>query len=104
MLLSLRLFPASPNWLLNLSLPHLGVGLANFFLSVLIGKEQSLLLLILLTLGLTPYNFLCVQTGLILNYSTSVDNVMDYNTFAILTISSVVVLAVAIGMRKLKQS
>ena len=36
-LLSLRLFPMSPNWLLNLSSPLLGVPLHLFFISVLFG-------------------------------------------------------------------
>ncbi|XP_019854109.1 PREDICTED: transmembrane protein 41A-like [Amphimedon queenslandica] len=90
MLLSLRLFPATPNWLLNLSLPHLGVHSGKFFLSVFF--------------GLMPYNFLCVQAGLILRVSTSVDDVMDYKIFAILTISSFSLLAATFGMRKLKKS
>ena len=51
-----------------------------------------------------PYNFLCVQAGLILRVSTSVDNVMDYKTFAILTFLSFSLLAAAFGMRKLKKS
>ncbi|CAI8055240.1 Transmembrane protein 41A-A, partial [Geodia barretti] len=51
-LLSLRLFPMSPNWLLNLSSPLFGVPLHLFFISVLF--------------GLLPYNFLCVQSGLML--------------------------------------
>lgn len=38
LLISLRLFPATPNWLMNLSLPHIGVGLGKFYLSVLFGK------------------------------------------------------------------
>ena len=54
--------------------------------------------------GLMPYNFLCVQAGLILRVSTSVDDVMDYKTFAILTLSSFSLLAVAFGIRKLKKS
>ena len=37
-LISLRLFPMTPNWLLNVASPLVGVPLPLFFLSVLIGK------------------------------------------------------------------
>ena len=39
MLLSLRLFPVSPNWLLNIASPHVGVKLYKFALSVLLGMR-----------------------------------------------------------------
>lgn len=38
LLISLRLFPMTPNWLLNMASPLVGVPLPLFFLSVLIGK------------------------------------------------------------------
>ena len=38
LLISLRLFPGTPNWLLNLSAPLLGISLPAFFVSVLIGE------------------------------------------------------------------
>ena len=41
-LLSLRLFPMSPNWLLNLSSPLLGVPLHLFFISILFGAWLQL--------------------------------------------------------------
>lgn len=37
-LISIRAFPFTPNWLLNLALPHLGVGVGEFWLSSLIGQ------------------------------------------------------------------
>ena len=40
-LLSLRLFPMSPNWLLNVSSPLLGVPLHLFFISVLLGQYYT---------------------------------------------------------------
>ncbi len=59
-LLALRLFPASPNWAINVSCGVLRVPLAQFFLTVL--------------LGLAPYNYLCVQTGVML---ASIENLSD---------------------------
>ncbi|XP_068057221.1 transmembrane protein 41A isoform X1 [Anomalospiza imberbis] len=65
-LLFLRLFPMTPNWFLNLSAPILNIPMSQFFLSVLI--------------GLTPYNFICVQTGAILSQITSLDAIFSWDT------------------------
>ncbi|KAI1235767.1 hypothetical protein IHE44_0001853, partial [Lamprotornis superbus] len=65
-LLFLRLFPMTPNWFLNLSAPILNIPITQFFLSVLI--------------GLTPYNFICVQTGAILSQITSLDAIFSWDT------------------------
>ncbi|XP_015492992.1 transmembrane protein 41A isoform X1 [Parus major] len=65
-LLFLRLFPMTPNWFLNLSAPILNIPISQFFLSVLI--------------GLTPYNFICVQTGAILSQITSLDAIFSWDT------------------------
>uniref|UniRef100_A0A2P2I9T1 Transmembrane protein 41A-like n=2 Tax=Hirondellea gigas TaxID=1518452 RepID=A0A2P2I9T1_9CRUS len=48
-LVSLRVFPGTPNWFLNMAAPVAGVPLVPFFFSVLI--------------GLAPYNSLCVLAG-----------------------------------------
>uniref|UniRef100_A0A8C2UAJ8 Transmembrane protein 41A n=1 Tax=Coturnix japonica TaxID=93934 RepID=A0A8C2UAJ8_COTJA len=65
-LLFLRLFPMTPNWFLNLSAPILNIPIAQFFFSVLI--------------GLTPYNFICVQTGAILSQINSLDAIFSWDT------------------------
>ncbi|KAM6258112.1 transmembrane protein 41A isoform 1-T1 [Porphyrio hochstetteri] len=65
-LLFLRLFPMTPNWFLNLSAPILNIPVSQFFFSVLI--------------GLTPYNFICVQTGAILSQITSLDAIFSWDT------------------------
>ncbi|KAJ8367060.1 hypothetical protein AAFF_G00333340 [Aldrovandia affinis] len=51
-LLFLRFFPMTPNWFLNITSPILNIPISTFFFSVLI--------------GLVPYNFICVSTGLCL--------------------------------------
>ncbi|XP_009983360.1 PREDICTED: transmembrane protein 41A [Tauraco erythrolophus] len=56
----------TPNWFLNLSAPILNIPVAQFFFSVLI--------------GLTPYNFICVQTGAILSQITSLDAIFSWDT------------------------
>ncbi|XP_010715011.1 transmembrane protein 41A, partial [Meleagris gallopavo] len=65
-LLFLRLFPMTPNWFLNLSAPILNIPISQFFFSVLI--------------GLTPYNFICVQTGAILSQINSLDAIFSWDT------------------------
>ena len=51
-LISLRLFPGSPNWLMNITFGHLNIKKRNFILSVM--------------LGLSPWNWLVCSTGSIL--------------------------------------
>jgi len=41
-LISLRLFPMSPNWLLNVISPLLGIPLPLFFISVLLGNSPTI--------------------------------------------------------------
>lgn len=64
-LLSLRLFPMSPNWFLNMASPILGIPMTYFFPSVCI--------------GLMPYNFICCQTGCILSAVTSLNDILTPN-------------------------
>ncbi|NWV86089.1 TM41A protein, partial [Dasyornis broadbenti] len=77
-LLFLRLFPMTPNWFLNLSAPILNIPVSQFFLSVLI--------------GLTPYNFICVQTGSILSQITSLDAIFSWDTLLKLLVMAVAAL------------
>jgi len=65
-LLSARLFPMTPNWLMNVTFPVIGIKIVPFFLSVLF--------------GLMPYNFVCVQTGSILVTLKSVNDMFSYQT------------------------
>ncbi|XP_069997133.1 transmembrane protein 41A isoform X2 [Penaeus vannamei] len=60
-LVSLRVFPMTPNWLLNIMAPYVNVPLLMFFLSVFF--------------GLLPYNFLCVQAGEMLSDIKSMDDI-----------------------------
>eukprot|EP01134_Creolimax_fragrantissima_P002100 CFRG2100T1 len=48
-LMAMRVIPFTPNWALNLCLPHLSVPLPMFAVTVFF--------------GLMPYNFVCVQAG-----------------------------------------
>jgi uncharacterized membrane protein YdjX (TVP38/TMEM64 family) len=86
LLISTRLFPATPNWLLNIAMPHIGVNIVNFYFSVLI--------------GLFPYNFLSVQTGTLLRYTSDIETVMDTKTFLVLALSSGGLVALAMFLRK----
>lgn len=66
-LLFLRLFPVTPNWLINLIAPLAGVPLTQFLITVF--------------LGLMPYNFMCVQAGEVLSSLTSLDTLFSTQTF-----------------------
>jgi uncharacterized membrane protein YdjX (TVP38/TMEM64 family) len=70
-MISLRLVPVTPNWLLNIISPVIGVPLPLFFLSVLI--------------GLIPYNYTCVQAGTILFQLTSLEDLISLSTIIKLT-------------------
>jgi len=65
-LLSARLFPFSPNWLMNMILPIIGIRKKLFFFSVFF--------------GLMPYNFICVQTGSFLRNLKSLNDIFSYST------------------------
>ncbi|XP_034042902.1 transmembrane protein 41A-A isoform X2 [Thalassophryne amazonica] len=63
-LLFLRFFPMSPNWFLNMSAPIVSIPITFFFCSVFI--------------GLLPYNFICVQTGVMLSEVSSLDDLFSW--------------------------
>lgn len=63
-LLFLRFFPMTPNWFLNMSAPIVNIPITFFFCSVFI--------------GLLPYNFICVQTGVMLSEVASLDDLFSW--------------------------
>ncbi|XP_026231340.1 transmembrane protein 41A-A isoform X2 [Anabas testudineus] len=63
-LLFLRFFPMTPNWFLNMSAPIVNIPITYFFCSVFI--------------GLLPYNFICVQTGVMLSEVSSLDDLFSW--------------------------
>ena len=65
-LLFLRLFPVSPNWAINMCCGVLGVPIHMFFLTVFV--------------GLMPYNYMCVQTGVLLSKLTSMSELLTWTT------------------------
>jgi len=87
-LLFLRLFPVSPNWLLNILSPLAGVHLFYFFPTV--------------ALGLIPYNFICVQTGCLLSDLSSMDEVFTPAMMVRLGGVSVIALTFALIKRRRK--
>lgn len=87
-LLFLRLFPVSPNWLLNILSPLAGVHLSYFFPTV--------------ALGLIPYNFVCVQTGCLLSELSSMDEVFTPAMMIRLGGVSIVALTLALLKRRRK--
>eukprot|EP01016_Furgasonia_blochmanni_P043166 TRINITY_DN5819_c0_g1_i10.p1 TRINITY_DN5819_c0_g1~~TRINITY_DN5819_c0_g1_i10.p1 ORF type:complete len:259 (-),score=27.86 TRINITY_DN5819_c0_g1_i10:63-839(-) len=62
-MISSRVFPGSPNWLMNITIPHLKVPKRYFVASIAI--------------GLTPWNFLTCEAGVIISHFKSKDEIMD---------------------------
>ena len=62
-LIFLRVFPGTPNWLMNLSFPHLNIGNCTFIISVMI--------------GLAPWNFFTCSAGSILFELTDTKQIMN---------------------------
>jgi uncharacterized membrane protein YdjX (TVP38/TMEM64 family) len=65
---STRIFPGSPNWLMNLSFPHISnIPLHYFVLSIAI--------------GLIPWNFITCKAGEIIYQYQSKDEVITFSTY-----------------------
>lgn len=62
-LVSVRIFPGTPNWLINVALPHCNVPVHLFSISVFI--------------GLMPYNFVTVSAGDVLGSIDSATDIFD---------------------------
>jgi len=87
-LLFLRLFPMTPNWLINLLSPIAGVPLHLFFFTVLV--------------GLMPYNFLCVQAGGMLAKLKSIDDIFSVTTLLQLGLIALVALGPSFILKQKK--
>lgn len=85
-LLFLRLFPMTPNWLLNLVSPIVKVPLHLFFFTVFI--------------GLMPYNYMCVQTGEMLATLRSLDHLFNLQTVGKLIALAMVALLPSFILKK----
>ncbi|CAI4227606.1 unnamed protein product [Auanema sp. JU1783] len=80
-LLSARVFPFTPHWLLNICSPFLGIPLRIHFSTV--------------GLGLLPYNVLCVRAGRVISEIQSISDVFDTSTIIELLLIAVVLILVA---------
>ncbi len=66
----LRLFPGSPNWVMNITFPHLNISLFKFALSVFI--------------GIAPWNFFACSAGAILRDLTNTKEILDTKKYLVL--------------------
>uniref|UniRef100_A0A8C6UPE1 Transmembrane protein 41aa n=1 Tax=Neogobius melanostomus TaxID=47308 RepID=A0A8C6UPE1_9GOBI len=89
-LLFLRFFPMTPNWFLNMSAPIVNIPITFFFSSVFI--------------GLLPYNFICVQTGVMLSELTSLDDLFSWDRLLQLLAIACVALLPGALIRRFSQS
>ncbi|XP_056145656.1 transmembrane protein 41A-A [Lampris incognitus] len=89
-LLFLRFFPMTPNWFLNMSAPIVNIPVMFFFCSVFI--------------GLLPYNFICVQTGVMLSEVSSLDDLFSWARLLQLLAIACVALLPGVLIRHYSQS
>lgn len=85
--LSLRLMPFTPNWLLNLISPIVGVPLHLFFITVFI--------------GLIPYNYVCVQAGAMISNISSLNDVFTWTVFLQLGVMAIAVFELPFFVEKI---
>lgn len=85
-LLFLRLFPATPNWAVNMCCGVLNVPIHIFFITALV--------------GLMPYNYVCVQTGVIISKLTNMSDMMTWTTLAQMSLVAIVALVPGVIMKK----
>ncbi|XP_038124092.1 transmembrane protein 41A-A-like [Cyprinodon tularosa] len=88
-LLFLRFFPMTPNWFLNMSAPIVNIPITFFFCSVFI--------------GLLPYNFICVQTGVMLSEVSSLDDLFSWERLLQLLAIACVALVPSALIRRFSQ-
>ncbi|XP_065836257.1 transmembrane protein 41A-like [Oscarella lobularis] len=84
-LLSLRIFPMTPNWLINVASPLVGVPIHLFYFSVLF--------------GLMPYNLLCCHAGVVLSQLSSFGDLFTWNVLLQLVALALGVSLPALWMR-----
>ncbi|XP_068602472.1 transmembrane protein 41A-A [Brachionichthys hirsutus] len=89
-LLFLRFFPMTPNWFLNMSAPIVNIPITFFFCSVFI--------------GLLPYNFICVQTGVMLSEVSSLDDLFSWERLLQLLAIACVALVPGALIRRFSQT
>ncbi len=66
----MRLFPGSPNWVMNLTFPHLNISIIKFAFTVFI--------------GIAPWNFFSCSAGAILRELTNTKEIMDAKKYLLL--------------------
>ncbi|RUS84309.1 hypothetical protein EGW08_007953 [Elysia chlorotica] len=86
-LLFLRLFPMSPNWLMNITAPIVGIPVYLFFLSVFI--------------GLMPYTFVCAQTGSVLSQVSSVEDIFSTWTMVSMLLAALAALLPGLVIKRM---
>lgn len=89
-LTALRVFPGTPNWLMNLTFGHLGVDSPSFLFSMFA--------------GLAAWNFIVCEAGNVLSTIKSKADVLTPRVYMQLILVGAVVLALAIARRWLAKS
>ncbi|ORY06273.1 hypothetical protein K493DRAFT_310604 [Basidiobolus meristosporus CBS 931.73] len=89
-LLTIRLFPLSPYWLINIISPFVGVPVWIFFVTCM--------------LGILPYTFVTVEAGQMLSEVESISDILDSRFMGKLFLISAVPIFVSIVTRKRNKS
>lgn len=86
-LIAMRVFPGTPNWLMNLSFPHLGIKDHEFLISMFF--------------GLAAWNFIVCEAGSVLSTIESKADVLNSKVYMQLGAMGVVVAGLALAKRYL---
>lgn len=86
-LIAMRVFPGTPNWLMNLTFPHLGIKDHEFLLSVFF--------------GLAAWNFIVCEAGSVLSTIESKADILNSKVYLQLGAMGAVVAGLAIAKRYL---
>ncbi|KAI3645274.1 hypothetical protein MP228_011438 [Amoeboaphelidium protococcarum] len=89
-MLFIRMFPFTPNWLVNIASPHVDVPVWPFFISMLIGTS--------------PYSFITTGSGKMLNEIESLNNIFQPKHLATIALMALVIMILPMLKKRVQSS
>ncbi|KAI3631493.1 hypothetical protein MIR68_010376 [Amoeboaphelidium protococcarum] len=89
-LLFIRMFPFTPNWLVNIASPHVDVPVWPFFISMLIGTS--------------PYSFITTGSGKMLNEIESLNDIFQPKHLATIALMAFVIMILPMLKKRVQSS
>ncbi|KAI3634709.1 hypothetical protein MIR68_007090 [Amoeboaphelidium protococcarum] len=89
-MLFIRMFPFTPNWLVNIASPHVDVPVWPFFISMLIGTS--------------PYSFITTGSGKMLNEIESLNDIFQPKHLVTIALMALVIMILPILKKRVQSS